>query len=131
MNHVVVMSMLECGTKLPPTLSSRLPLEFTIALDCRFQRCTSDHFHRVKKSFSFATIFEVCDDIRMLEPLKYLHLTIKAIANQLIARHRLVENFQRNSPAGILLNGTMDRLVASHEVEEELAELEAKNAEAN
>jgi C4-dicarboxylate transporter DctQ subunit len=29
-----------------------------------------------------------------------------------------------------ILNGTMDRLVASHEVEEELAELEAKNAEA-
>lgn len=29
-----------------------------------------------------------------------------------------------------ILNGTMDRLVASHEVEEELAELEAQNAEA-
>ncbi|MEP0941976.1 MAG: TRAP transporter small permease [Rhizobiaceae bacterium] len=29
-----------------------------------------------------------------------------------------------------IFNGTMDRLVASHEVEEELAELEAKNAEA-
>ena len=29
-----------------------------------------------------------------------------------------------------ILNGTMDRLVASHEVEDELAELEAKNAEA-
>lgn len=29
-----------------------------------------------------------------------------------------------------ILNGTMDRLVASHEVEDELAELEAQNAEA-
>lgn len=29
-----------------------------------------------------------------------------------------------------IFNGTMDRLVASHEVEDELAELEAKNAEA-
>lgn len=30
-----------------------------------------------------------------------------------------------------ILNGTVDRLVASHEVEEELAELEAKNKETN
>ena len=30
-----------------------------------------------------------------------------------------------------IFNGTMDRLVASHEVEEELAELEAKNEAKN
>ncbi len=40
----------------------------------------------------------------------------------------ILVRFVRSTVA--IFNGTMDRLVASHEVEDELAELEAKNAEA-